>query len=214
MRARHPCALPLAQLLLHLAGTMNARQWRRLRRRTATTADRALAALGAAGQRLAERLLYRPREVVVVALLTAGVCGGFAIERWRARHPALAAQLEAEPARPVSAPAPPPSRPRPRSIPARCEQPGPGAGRADTPPAAPAGRRRLDLNRATPEELARAAGISWRVAARIVAARDALDGRGDPGPPGAEVRSAVGPAPAANAGGGDAPADAADREPE
>jgi hypothetical protein len=214
MRARHPCALPLAQLLLHLAGTMNARQWRRLRRRTATTADRALAALGAAGQRLAERLAYRPREVVVVALLTAGVCGGFAIERWRARHPALAAQLEAEPPRPVSAPAPLPSRSRPRSVPARCEQPGPRTGRADARPAAPAGRGRLDLNHATPQELARATGISWRVAARIVAARDALDGRDGPGPSGAEIRSTVGPPLAATAGGGDAPAEAADREPE
>ena len=77
---------------------MNARQWRRLRRRSLTAAHEAIEALGAAGQRLAERLAYRPREVVVVALLAAGVFGGLAVERWRSRHPVLAEQLEAEPA--------------------------------------------------------------------------------------------------------------------
>jgi hypothetical protein len=40
-------------------------------------------------------------------------------------------------------------------------------------------RPRLDLNRATPGELARVAGISWRLAARIVAAREAFEGRED-----------------------------------
>ena len=42
---------------------------------------------------------------------------------------------------------------------------------ADLSPARP----RLDLNRATPGELARVARISWRLAARIVAARDAFE---------------------------------------
>ena len=66
------------------------------------TARRTAKALGAAGQRLAERLAYRPREVVVVALLAAGLFGGLAVERWRARHPVIADRLEAEPARPTS----------------------------------------------------------------------------------------------------------------
>lgn len=170
---------------------MDARQWhRRLLRRSARTAHRTAKALGAAGQRLAERLAYRPREVVVVALLAAGLFGGFAVERWRARHPAIADRLEAEPARLTSS-APGRSAPRlhPRSVPARCEEPGARASRLGWSDSGPV-RPRLDLNRATPGELARVAGISWRLAARIVAAREAFEGgedsRTDPdgaGPP-------------------------------
>jgi hypothetical protein len=131
--------------------------------------------MGDAGQRLAERLAYRPREVVVVALLAAGLFGGLGIERWRARHPAAADRLELEPARPPSplqvraAP-----RPRSRSVPPRCEEP------ATEPVTASATGPVLDLNRATPAELARVAGISWRLAARIVAARDGVPERGAP----------------------------------
>jgi hypothetical protein len=132
-------------------------QWRRWGR----GARRATAALGPACRRLADRLAYRPREVVVVGLLAGGLCGGLAVERWRARHPETAARLEAEPARGAVAVATPPMRPRPRQPPRR--------------------EPRLDLNRATPGELARLAGISWRLAARIVAARDAFEqtGAGD-----------------------------------
>jgi hypothetical protein len=161
---------------------MDARQWRRrLLRRSARTAHRTARALGAAGQRLAERLAYRPREVVVVALLAAGLFGGLAVERWRARHPVIADRLEVEPARPTS-PAPvSASRPRPRSVPVRCEEPGTGgrASRLGWVNMGDAVRPRLDLNRATPGELARVAGISWRLAARIVAAREAFEGRED-----------------------------------
>jgi hypothetical protein len=113
----------------------------------------------------------------VVALLAVGLLGGLAIERWRARHPATADRLEAEPVR-LTAPLPGSSGPRgrPRSVIARCEEPRDpagrqtGIGRRETPP-------RLDLNRATPGDLARVAGISWRLAARIVAAREAFEGR-------------------------------------
>ena len=159
---------------------MDARQWRRrLLRRSARTAHRAAKALSAAGQRLAERLAYRPREVVVVALLAAGLFGGLAVERWRARHPVIADRLEAEPVRPTSpAPVQSASRPRPRGVTARCEEPGVRASRLGWSDAGPA-RPRLDLNRATPGELARVAGISWRLAARIVAAREAFEGRED-----------------------------------
>jgi DNA uptake protein ComE-like DNA-binding protein len=186
---------------------MNARQWRQLRRRSLRVARSAIEALRAAGQRLAERLAYRPREVVVVALLAAGLFGGLAVERWRNHHPALADRLEAEPARPattVSAAAGP--RSRSRGVPARCEQPA---------PAEPAGERiapRLDLNRATPGELARVAGISWRLAARIVAARDAFEGGERLGPSPDEGRAATDTAPAADASAGDSPATGPDPE--
>jgi hypothetical protein len=127
---------------------------------------------------------------VVVGLLAAGLFGGLLVERWRARHPAIAERLEAEPARPTSpTPVPAGARVRPRPTTARCAEPemrGSRLGRASAEPTRP----RLDLNRVTPGELARVAGISWRLAARIVAAREAFEGR--------EERriDPVGPAPA------------------
>ncbi|MCI0546529.1 MAG: helix-hairpin-helix domain-containing protein, partial [Candidatus Rokubacteria bacterium] len=154
--------------------TMGTRQWRRrLLRRVAREAHRAAEALRAVGQRLA----YRPREVVVVALLAAGLFGGLAVQRWRARHPATVDRLEAEPVR-LTTPAPVQSVPRfrSRSVTARCEEPGTRGRRFGSVSAGPASPR-LDLNRATPGELARVAGISWRLAARIVAAREAFEGR-------------------------------------
>jgi hypothetical protein len=150
---------------------MNARQWRQLRRRSLRVARSAIEALRAAGQRLAERLAYRPREVVVVALLAAGLFGGLAVERWRNHHPALADRLEAEPARPSTTVSAAADRGRAR---AACRL----AASSRLRPSPPGSRiaPRLDLNRATPGELARVAGISWRLAARIVAARDAFEG--------------------------------------
>lgn len=185
---------------------MHARQRLRwLARRAAREAHRAASALGAAGRRLAERLAYRPREVAVVALLAGGLFGGLAVERWRARLPAVAERLEAEPPR-LTSPAPvrPPPRPRLRRVVARCEEDDArrGApGRADPGRARP----RLDLNRATPAELARAARISWRLAARIVAARDAIEGRAPdrPDPPPLDDGSAGDPPPAADTPGPD-----------
>src|SRR5262249_33571382 len=78
----------------------------------------------------------------------------------------------ARPASPLQVRAAP--RPRPRGLPPRCEEPpvAPVVARPDIP--------RLDLNRATPGELARLAGISWRLASRIVAAREAFEGRDPP----------------------------------
>ena len=144
----------------------------RLIRRSTRGVHRAVRALGDAGQRLAERLAYRPREVVVVALLAAGLFGGLMIERWRMQHPAIADRLELEPVRPAG---PSPARVGPRSrargIAARCGEPS----AADATPQAVGPR--LDLNRATPTELARLPGISWRLAARIVAAREIFEGR-------------------------------------
>ncbi len=152
------------------------RAWRRLRHlreRGRREARRIAGALGPAGWALAERLAYRPREVAVVALLCGGLFGGFLVERWRARHPATADRLEAEPPRLTAAPLAP--RPRPRAAAPRCD---PWASRRTTEAGfSGAGRPRLDLNRATPRQLARLAGISWGLAARIVAAREAFEGR-------------------------------------
>ena len=142
----------------------------------ARAARRAARQLGPASRQLAERLAYRPREIVVVALLAGGLCSGLAVERWRTTYPATAARLEAEPPRRV-APAVVAStlRPRPRSVSPRCEAsaaaPGPDRWRTGSASAP----LRLDLNRATPRELAHLAGISWGLAARIVAARDAFE---------------------------------------
>jgi hypothetical protein len=179
---------------------MNARQWRRLRRRSLSAAHDVIEALGAAGQRLAERLAYRPREVVVVALLAAGVFGGLAVERWRSRHPTLAEELEAEPPRPATTMrAPPGSRPRSRAVVARCEQP--SAREVTQNRAAP----QLDLNRVTPGELARVAGISWRLAARIVAARDAFEAGASAGASLERTQPSAGAAPAMDGTGDDSP---------
>jgi hypothetical protein len=101
-----------------------ARSWRALRDRAHRGAER----LAGVARRLAEQLAYRPREVTLVALLSAGLLGGLGVARWQAAYPALAARLEAEPSRPAAAPAPPPARPRsrPAARGGRPECPGPG----------------------------------------------------------------------------------------
>ena len=105
-------------------------QWQRWGR---GAARRTAGAIGPACRRLADRLAYRPREVVVVGLLAGGLCGGLGVERWRVRYPVTAERLEAEPPRLAStATAPPTPRPRPRQAVLRCEAPEerarPGAG--------------------------------------------------------------------------------------
>jgi hypothetical protein len=135
---------------------------------------RAGARLGGGGRALAERLAYRPREVLVVALLAGGVLGGLGVERWQHAHPDLAERLEAEPARPA-----PPALVAATSSPRRGRTAAPdrcGGARAGAGPAGDAGvpPGRLDLNRASAGELARLAGIPWRAAARLVAARRAF----------------------------------------
>ena len=163
-------------------------------RASVRAARRAARALGDAGRRLAERLAYRPREVVVVALLAAGLFGGLAIERWRAQHPDIAERLEQEPVRPAVATGGAALRRRGHGGAVRCEPP-----EAEVRAATPGGPR-LDLNRATPGELARVAGISWRLAARIVAARESFEGRAaprgapDPGAPAIAPESSGEPA--------------------
>jgi hypothetical protein len=148
----------------------------RLWRSGRLSARRAAREVGPACRRLADRLAYRPREIVVVALLAGGLCAGLAVERWRSRYPGTAERLELEPPRRAGAVVPP-SMVRARTRPSlpRCEAPA-GRGRSARGPAEPASSASgLDLNRATPRELARLAGISWGLAARIVAARDGLE---------------------------------------
>jgi hypothetical protein len=152
------------------------RRLRRFLREGGREARRATQALLSGGRALAVRLAYRPREVVVVALLAGGLFAGLAIERWRARHPETAGRLEAEPPRLTgAATAPFPPRPRPRAGAPRCD---PWLARRAADGGSPkSGSPRLDLNRATPRQLARLAGISWSLAARIVAAREVFEGR-------------------------------------
>jgi DNA uptake protein ComE-like DNA-binding protein len=126
-----------------------------------------LARLGALAAALVEAVTYRRQEVAVVALLAASVLAGLAVDAWHRRAPALLTGLEAEPPRlaPIvrARPAPPP-RPAPAPVlPAREGSPAPD--------------RLLDLDAATPEQLARLPGIGPRLAARIVARREDLGGR-------------------------------------
>jgi DNA uptake protein ComE-like DNA-binding protein len=122
-----------------------------------------LARLGGVGAVLVDAVAYRRQEAAVVALLAGSVVGGFAVDAWHRRAPALLARLEAEPPRLV---------PVPR---ARTATP---AGSARAPAPAPSSAERpLDLDAATPDQLARLPGVGTRLAARIVARREELGGR-------------------------------------
>jgi competence protein ComEA len=141
---------------------------------------RAVRGAGAAAARatasLAGSLAYRRQELTLIALLAASVVGGFGIEAWHRRAPALLDRLEGEPPRLAPGPAVRhapvrPARAAPRR-PARAERPASRAPAARGDPEAP-----LDLDRATPAELTRLPGIGPRLAARIAARRDELGGR-------------------------------------
>jgi hypothetical protein len=116
--------------------------------------------------------------------------GGLAVERWRARYPATAERLETEPPRlGITVAGLPTPRPGRRPTVPRCEAPR-GSARPGRGPESASAALRLDLNRATPGELARLVGISWGLAARIVAARDAVEPAGPGAPVGPRRRFA------------------------
>jgi len=124
------------------------------------------------------RIAYRRREITVIALLSASLLGGFALDSWRARAPTTLDRLEAEPPRLAAATRSP--GPRPGRAP--CKQRPGDRGCAPVAPATPARppptpEVPLDLNSATADDLTRLPGIGPRLAERIVARRDALGGR-------------------------------------
>jgi len=151
--------------------------WRWLREAAVRIGETAVG-LGVRAARLAELVAYRRQELVVVGLIALGVLGGFAVETWRHRAPGVLEGLEAERPR-FPAPAPSP-RPRPAREP-RSARPRPAGERRRAPPRdpAPPGAGPLDLNRATADDLIRLPGIGPRLAARVLAQRDARGGRFD-----------------------------------
>jgi DNA uptake protein ComE-like DNA-binding protein len=126
-----------------------------------------LARLGALAAGLVEAVTYRRQETAVVALLAASVLAGLAVDAWHRRAPALLTRLEAEPPRLA-----PIVRARPAAPPRSAPPPAPSARDGPPPPDRP-----LDLDAATPEQLARLPGIGLRLAARIVSRREDLGGR-------------------------------------
>jgi DNA uptake protein ComE-like DNA-binding protein len=121
---------------------------------------------------LVEAVAYRRQEAAVVALLAGSVVGGFAVDAWHRRAPALLTRLEAEPPRlaPVARTrAAPPAR-----APAPAARHGPRPAATPSPPAA---ATPLDLDVATHDQLARLPGLGPRLAARIVTRREELGGR-------------------------------------
>jgi DNA uptake protein ComE-like DNA-binding protein len=134
-----------------------------------------LTRLADVGAALAEAVAYRRQEVVVVALLAGSVVAGVAVDAWHRRAPALLSRLEAEPPRLASI-----ARSRPASATEAAPAPAPSARdgpRAVAPAATPAPEGPLDLDAATPDQLARLPGIGPRLAGRIVTRREELGGR-------------------------------------
>ena len=99
--------------------------------------------------------LYTRRQLTLLLVVVLVAGAGIGIDRWRHTHPEQAERLEAFDRSPAAAPATPPARP------ARLPAP--------TPPAAVG--TRLDLNRASQQDLERLPGIGPGLATRILDSR-------------------------------------------
>jgi len=99
--------------------------------------------------------LYTRRQLTLLLVVVLVAGAGIGIDRWRRTHPEQAERLEAFDRSPAVAPATPPAPP------ARLPAP--------TPPAA--GGTRLDLNRASQQDLEGLPGIGPGLATRILDSR-------------------------------------------
>jgi competence ComEA-like helix-hairpin-helix protein len=122
-------------------------------------------------------------SILLVLLVTAGL--GLAVGHWRRGHPELAERVERFDARPAPEPPPAPPPParsgagggprgRPKGAGARAPDPSPGGAPAARPRAPKTDATPLDVNHAAAEALVRLPGVGPALAARIVAARQAL----------------------------------------
>lgn len=128
---------------------------------------------GAAWPTVRERFAYHRRELMVLGLLGASLAGGLAVELCRRRVPGLLERLETEPA--AVALRSGGRRPDGAAVPAARPTTSPPAFAASGAPADPPPP--LDVNRASADDLDALPGIGPRLAARIVATREALGGR-------------------------------------
>jgi len=99
--------------------------------------------------------LYTRRQLTLLLVVVLVAGAGIGIDRWRRTHPEQAERLEAFDRSPAVAPATPPAPPTRPATP--------------TPPAAVG--TRLDLNRASQQDLERLPGIGPGLATRILDSR-------------------------------------------
>jgi competence protein ComEA len=99
--------------------------------------------------------LYTRRQLTLLLVVVLVAGAGIGIDRWRRTHPEQADRLEALDRAPVASPATPPARPARPTAP---------------PPPVPVGTR-LDLNRASQQDLERLPGIGPGLATRILDSR-------------------------------------------
>jgi competence ComEA-like helix-hairpin-helix protein len=115
---------------------------------------------------------YTRRQLLLLLIVLAAGAAGLGVRQWRAAYPELATRLEEFDRRPDEAPQAPGRRTAATDLPATpsvAPSPWPEAAGA---PAPEPDESRLDLNRATTDDLSRLPGVGPVLAARIVAARN------------------------------------------